>query len=237
MSTFEFEKDLPSTKVTKELIETLEQYMLDRVHSITAVDREELHNRLTITIKDGFGEERFSSIDQFHPARFSDTTRRITMEIAARHRSGGPQVRIRVSLARSRMLANTTINVSATNARENALGLADGISRIVEAHKTWHWIFHPTAPAYGVLLTLIAGSIVVLWNTSDGSKIRFPLSITTIILIVYLVYSGALRPFIVFDSPALDRNDKVWNWLVSGLLAFLLFGVILGYLKKSWLGF
>lgn len=234
---FTYEHPLPSLRVTKDFLASLEQYLLKRVVDSALVSTEEAQASLVIKVNDSFGSEKLNSISQFDASRFSDSTTQIEIELGSPYRRDGMRLKIRLNFARGRLFSTVAISATTPNARDFVLGLKDGIMRVVDPQRTWHWVCHPNAQGWGAFIGIGAILGVSLFRL-DAKDILYPFSLGAFAFVfLYLSQLSSLRPYTVFDSRASERSDKIWSWLIGGLGTFLLFGTLLTFIRRPLLGF
>lgn len=234
---FSHEQALPSLKVTKDFLHSLEQYLVKWVVDASIVSQEEASKLLSIKIEDSLGSETVTSISQVTASRFADSTSRIEVELATPYKPDGTRLRVRLNFSRGRLFSTLAISATMPNARELALGLKDGLLRMLEPQKTGHWIAHPISQVWGALF---AGGVWIgyfLYQAS-GKEAYFPYLLGSFSLVlIYLFGMGSLRSYTVFDSRASERADKIWGWFIGGVATFLLFGTLLTLFRRPLLGF
>jgi hypothetical protein len=239
MTTFSCEEDLPSLKVTRDLIGSLERYLVQRVVDECDLSLDEVKKAFTLRVEDNFGTEHFSSAEQLHTTLFPDSTKRVIVEIEPRWKREGIRLQLRLSFSRGRMLSTLSISATAPNSRELVTGLKDGVLRVLEPQKTWHWICHPGAEVWGGLIGVSMVVLFALWkldSTHPASGAEF-LFLGFLMLWMLILALPRFRPYTAFDSRAYERSTKIWNWLFAGFMSFLIFGTLLALFRKSWLGF
>lgn len=235
---FSYDRGLPSLRITKDLLESLERHLVQRIADSCGVSVDEARKSLSITIEDNFGTEHFSSVEQFHITRFSDNTKRVSVEIEAPWRSEGIRLRLRLGFSRGRISSSLSISATAPNSRELVAGLKEGVLRILEPHRTWHWVYHARAEVWGVLVPLFMLLLYAQLKLFDTPSLTFlAASLGTFLLWFYLLVLPYFRPYTVFDSRASERSDKIWSWFLKGFLTFLIFGTLLTFARRSLLGF
>lgn len=109
--------------------------------------------------------------------------------------------------------------------------------RTLEPQRTWNWVFHPTAPAMGVLTVIIVLLGVVIFSSSSKEPYARYALYASYLLIFYVLLPDFIRPFTTFDSRAAERHEKIWNWIMAGTASFLLFGTFFQEARKALLGF
>lgn len=234
---FSHEQPLPSLKVTKDLLESLEKYLVKRIVDAAMLTEEEAKLALSIRIEDSLGTEKMISIDQMTPSRFADSTSRVEIELELPFRRDGLRLRVRLSFARGRLFSTLAISATMPNAREVALGLRDGLLRVLEPQRTWHWIAHPSAQWWGCAMVANLWLGYYLFSTGREAP-YYPILLGTFALSwFYLFGISTLRPYTTFESRTSDRSDKIWAWFLGGVGTFLLFGTLLTFLRRPLLGF
>ena len=234
---FSHEQRLPSTKLTKDFLLSLERYLLGRLRDVTEVDETQLRESLSIEIEDGLGTEKLNSFESMSRSNFSDSTSRIRIALKTPSRIDDISVRIRLSFARGRPFSTISIDATKKDARETVLAIRDGLLRYLDQQRTWHWIAHPTGNVFSVAL---GASLVVgyLLHSATGKEPYFPFAFPLLMFAwLYMFGAGALRAYTVFDSRASERADKVWAWFLGGLGTFLVFGTLLAFFRRPLLGF
>lgn len=234
---FSHEQPLPSLRVTKDLLESLEKYLVKRVVDVVMLTEEEAKLALSIRVEDSLGTEEMISIDQMTPSRFADSTSRVEIELASPYRPDGLRLRVRLNFAKGRLFSILAISATMPNAREVALGLRDGLLRVLEPQRTWHWIVHPIPQWWGGIMGVSLWLGYSLFSTdSKGPYYPVLLGIFAFALF-YLFGVGILRSYTTFESRASDRSDKIWGWFLGGAGTFLVFGTLLTFLRRPLLGF
>jgi hypothetical protein len=234
---FSYEQPLQSLRVTKDFLASLEQYLLKKVIETSIASAEEAETCLTIKIVDSLGSERLNSISQLDSTNFADSTAQIEVELETPYRRDGSRLKIRLNFAKSRLFSTVAISATAPNAKELVLGLKDGIMRTLEHHRTWHWICHPIAQVWGLVFGAGTTLGIALYR-ADGKDTIYPFLLGIFFLVfLYLFQLGSLRPYTVFDTRAAERSDKIWNWFITGLGTFVLFGTLFTLLRRPLLGF
>lgn len=234
---FSHEQSLPSLRVTKDLLESLEKYLVQRVVDVAMLTEEEVKLALSIRIEDNLGTEEMISIDQMTPSRFADSTSRVEIKFASPYRPDGLRLRVRLNFAKGRLFSTLAISATMPNAKEVALGLRDGLLRVLEPQRTWHWIVHPSAQWWGCVMGVSLWLGYSLFST-DRKEPYYPILLGAFAFAwFYLLGIGTLRPYTTFESRASDRSDKIWSWFLGGTGTFLLFGTLLTFLRRPLLGF
>jgi hypothetical protein len=234
---FSHEQQLPSLKVTRDFLKDLEAYLIKRLVETSLLVESETSSAITVRIQDSLGTETLGSIQKMQMSRFADSTSSVEVEAELPFRQDGTRLRIRLSFTRSRLFTTLAITATMPAARDTVLGLRDGLLRMLEPARTWHWLGHPKNYVWGVLFA--TGSVIGYHLfRSNGLGPRDPYLLLAFASVwLYLFVAGRLLPYTIFDSRSLDRADKIWNWLIGGIATFLIFGTVLTYLRRPALGF
>lgn len=234
---FAYEHSLPSLRLTKDFLESLERYIIKRAGDLTVMNPEEIKACLRIKIDDRFGSENLNSIARLDSSRFEDSTSRVELELDTPYRSDGIKLRVRLNFSKGRLFSTVSIAATMPNARDVSLSLKDGILRMLDPQRTWHWVCHPIASVWGIIFGVGAMSMYSLYQSESNGFVK-PMALgLSILLWFYLFYIGTLRTYTVFDSRASERADKIWSWLIGGIGTFLIFGTLLTLLRRQILGF
>lgn len=235
--TFTHEHPLPSLRVSKEMLTSLEQIIIKKVLDTEILTEEQARSALKIEIDDSLGSERINSISQMESARFSDSTTRVDMGLESRYRDDGKKIQIRFRFGKGRMFSTVAISATMPNARDVVLGIRDSLVRMLEPYRTWHWIVHPKPHVWGFVFGAGVFLVYAATQTPSGGKVGMLLATAILFVWLYLFQAGSFRPFTVFDSRAADRSDKIWGWFITGLATFVIFGTALTLLRRPLLGF
>ncbi|QTN21439.1 hypothetical protein HZ992_14730 [Rhizobacter sp. AJA081-3] len=234
---FSHEQALPSLKVNKDLLEALEKYLVKRFSDALQTSEEEIRKRYSLQIEDSLGTEKLASVEQMSATKFADSTSQVEVELDSPYREDGQRMRVRVRFSKGRLFSTLAVSAAAPNARELVLGVRDGLLRVLEPHKTWNSLAHPSSAGWGIGIGL-GGWMMYGLFAADAKSTYFPFLLAAFTLLwLYLFAFGPLRPYSTFESRASERNEKIWSWLIAGLGTFLLFGTLLTLYRRSVLGF
>lgn len=235
MSAFLLEKELPSVLVTKDLIESLEKHLIAKIASF-AQTKEGTKPSIKIVVVDGHGEEVFESSEQMYSAKFPDSTKRIEVEAKTHWNNDRPEVRFALTFSQSIIFSSISIRVTGSNAREFATGLMETTFRVLEPHHTLHWLFHNP-----LLLILSWGALLGLPWIRDWlppmAEVTIASTLSWILIFVYLFIAKPRYPYCTFESQRWERTSRFTNWLVYGLLTFLVFGTLFTFARRFLVGF
>jgi len=239
MARFSSETRLPSCIVTKELIESIENYLRTKFFALAACDEDKqlLEEAITVSITDSFGTECLNSISEFSPPRFGDDTTRLCIAIRRPYRSSFAAFEVDVQFDASRTFSRAKADCEGSNSREFVTGLLQGIQNCVATTKTKNWLFHLPPGAEGGLwgLVLLSPAFAMSIFKASSPLTYIPL-FATLTLFAYLLGAKRLRPYATFDSNLADRRDTFWNWFVGGFLSFIVFSSVLAKFRDALFG-
>ena len=237
MSRFELEKLMPSCDVSKELISQLEDYIIEQASQNSMVDRKKVADNYSVTLDDNFGVEEISSIKNYIPSAFPDSTSQISMSLWIYQRETEKPLKITIRFNRDKIYCKMSIGYTSDNAREIVLGLYEGIKRLIDPHRNSNRLFHPHPILKGALFGVIwipLMLIVQFLNNNDTPSALLSLGGFCLLLLYFV--GGKLKPYISFDSRSSQRNRRLTNWFFYGLLGFLMFGTVAVAFRKMLMG-
>jgi hypothetical protein len=211
--------------------------MAARILALSTIPHEErgrIQSKLRTTITDALGTETLSSIDEFSPPLFPDTTTRVRVAYHGRYDSPLPDLQMTVSFHTNRLFNDVDIEYEGVNAREVATGLCEGVLQCVRtspAHNAW---INPPLP-WSALISIATGVVFVLVGMLATT---LPLGITAVLgallLLMYFFWSVGpkLKPYTVFDSDQANRNARAWDWTIKGLAGFIIFGTAMTLVRE-----
>mgnify|MGYP004508406263 CR=1 FL=1 len=237
MPEFSFSERVPACKIDKALILTLEQYLAEELPKRFESD-EKLNVQYSVSITDGVGTEVFGSFKEFIPQLLPDTTQQLSISWHNGYRCK-TRVDIRVAFHGTYYLSTFSVTSKGEHAREVTLAIRDRVKKIVEPHRTLHWVFDPLAfPLLSSMAGFLAWMAAVWGIVAFQQGARDAIVLGTFSAIAGWYWVGAkLMPVISFDSRAQSRRSGVWKWLSLGFISFVLFATIATLLRRRILGF
>lgn len=229
MNEFSLRKDIPSVKVSKELIEQLEKYILKDVSEIIGIDSQLLKDNYTIEISDKLGSETFKSISDYSLNRFQDGTENIKFGFSLYNPLN---FRLKLSFDAYKSSSKIDLSIKSIKPREKVNGIYNGILDRLKIHKTYNRHFHNSYVLGGFsVLNGIIFTISLIQFSKGNLIVSLILLLLAIGSIITIINIGNLKPYSEFDTNNQTINNKVFSWLAWGILSFIFFGLILGYLK------
>lgn len=233
---FLHEQSLPSLRITKEFLVSLERYLIKWVVDASLASEDEAPKLLSIEIEDGYGSETVTSISQVTGSRFADSTSRIQFILSTAYNRNGTDLRVRLSFSSKKNFSTLTIKATMPNARELSLGLKDALLRILEPQKTWHGIVHPSTNIWVSLFAVSLCISALLIQVDIKEPYSFHLFGVQILILTYLFVMGSFRKYTIFDSRASERADKIWVWFIGGVATVVVFGTLTPWLLNRLAG-
>lgn len=245
MTEFRLEKKLPPCKVTKDLLESLEKYILNKKDKIESnIGEPPATDNFKITIADNLGEESVNSTQLLNERFFSSTTE-VTIEFyASWYKKDTLWLTINFSNKPYR-LSTVTIRSESDTARELAVGMSDSLDKIIQNNKTLNWLFYPPGWLFFIIflvsvlifllgISLLAKSVGseeyvinhVFWRCLLFSATGF----------AYLYFGPKLHPYAIFDSPMADQLQLIGYLYKTVLLGFPLSAIVFPFLSKKLFG-
>jgi hypothetical protein len=239
MPRFRIETELPSTKVTRELVKSLEHFISRRVDALMGEkdDRNEIASALKITITDALGSETMQTIDHFVPTKFPDTTKSIELSFSGPWNSALKGLEIEIQFHKDRQFSRVRVSCENSNPRDLARGMVAGIHECLAPHPAHNAWLHPHALIDGMLIGLAMAIFWVLPSALDYAPLGAVMALATILVFLtcYLWPLRRLRLYTVFDSPVSESRAKWWDWFLKGLIGFIVFGTLLALVRDRLL--
>lgn len=234
MASYSLNKKTPSCSVELSLLESLEDYIFQRASELIGdlCDSSVRYN-YSVNIEDSLGTESLESIRDFKQIYFPDDTNRISLDFAS---YGDNRLRIAIGFSNEMFGSKISVSYDGDSAREKVRGLLLRILEILGDYKTSNWIFHPPVPLWVFPMTLV---VVIPFIPSPNFKPElFAIQISVFFTgLIYMIFGGILKRYMTFDTKKNQGIRKWYDWVLAGLLAFLLFGIILTYVRQKTLGF
>lgn len=230
MERYDLGKKIPSCSVDKSLISQIEKYLTKRLSKkMKAILSSDEVSKIdyTIKIKDDFGEEYISSIDEYHREKFPNDTQEITLNYQIYYRS----VDIRVIFSKSFSYSGLNINVSCEGAKEVALGISNEINGIIRENKTIHYIFYDKFAWVTFCFWVISTNFWSWFKSPFSNQLWF---FFFFIGVMYF-FIRQISPYSTFDTNKEAKRERFSSWLLNGLAGVFLFGVIAVSIREYFL--
>lgn len=250
MSHFQLDRRLPSVDLPKSLVAELEAYILEEVPEEFLAEAEEIiaqggypdetpdeffptqqdiRDSYGVTVTDDMGEHTLTSIDDFRPERFRNTTERVELKARVARISG----RLRISFSRDYQRTSIRIELQSAGgrARGRAVGMYKDLLRILEPHKNFHWTVHPhryVTPSFfvgGAAVLTLSGVFIPQGTVTQSVAAWSGLTILlgAFLPVVNVITASTLVPYTHFDTQRYNRlrsiSVKVWGAILSGAVS------------------
>lgn len=241
MPVFTTEKKLHSLHLTVEALQQIERYLFDNMCNILKIDPIEFKEKYEINILDDFGTEQFNTIEDFRLKHFSNSTRGIHLS-SRTYKSGLNRFDLNFKSSECAII----ISFENENARDKVIAVLSGLDRITDQFRTNNFLYHPPL-SINVIETalLLYGSpfLVIMYLSGKLTSLSdsYPHHVSAILVAYYLsglhYFLGKIKPYCSFDTMKHQRYSKLYEWLLYGILGFLIFGTLFPYFRKSLFGF
>lgn len=226
MERYKLSKKFPSCTVSKKLIKELEKYLLDRIpkkmKGVLSLEEDKKIN-YKIQLKDKYGEEHFTTIDEYHRDRFPNDTQSIHINYFL-NRS---DLSINIEFSEHLMLSDIRIDLQCEGAKEIVQGIYSEIHNVINEHKTIHYVF------YGSYTWSIIAALAILLFTITSIKTPHSDLIADFLklIIVFYFILKFFAPYSRFETIKTEKLDKATSWVLNGLAGVLVFGVIATHIR------
>lgn len=228
MTEFLLDQKIPATRVTLNLIKSLEDLLRTKVAEIAANEDErmELRSNFSVSITDSLGTEVMESIDKFGPDKFSNSTSSVAISFSGGLDTSLYKTNIRISFDKEKMACRVRIRYDGIGAREVANGILNAVKQHIEPYKTGNEWLYPDGFLGGVIFSICAYAAIgsYYFTFKNDMRTSFLLLLVTIVLFAYRFILPALRPYTTFESRRSDSLLKKYNWFWGGLIGFVFFG-------------
>lgn len=228
MNEFSIRKKAPSAKISKELIEQLEKYLLVDVPEIIQIDSTIIKEKYTLEITDELGTETLKSICDYPLNKFHDGTKEINLGFQI---FKPEELRIYVYLSVEDFASKVVLSSKSKKPREKANGIYNGILDHLKTHKNYNYLFHNpfiNGIVFGIGIILV-GPITYFLRKQDITTAIY-LSILAMFLFLIGSKIDKIKPYSEFDTNRQRNYNIVFNWFLGGLITFIVFGLFLGKL-------
>ncbi|QWF69463.1 hypothetical protein KEF85_08705 [Methylomonas paludis] len=196
-------------------------------------DLAKVSSAIKISIQDDLGKETMSSLIEYAPNKFPDTTKNVDVIFSNAFGTSLYDLSIEVRFNRDKMFSELKISCNRDNARELAHGITHGILQCLGPHKKGLVWLYPNRFIEGVIWSTLGADVMLLATSSVNTQTFIPAYIFIfIILVSYIFILPKLRPYNEFESRKTEDKLKWWDWFMKGSLGFIIFGTIFALLKE-----
>ena len=249
MTTYYIERQIPSCNIDKVLLKYIEEYLIETLPRFLGLNSEINTNEsknykhsVKITFIDKYGQETFSSIDSYKYPSLSNELESVLITYRLSDLNTALEADVRIKFSKIRAGSEIKISVNATNAREKADGVYQGLNHIFLQNRNSNYLLHPTSTVSTIFGSIFSLILTIPFFISAPSKLvlyRWIGLLSTYIafLCIYYWLFRIFKPYVAFDTKAQKEKDKWFNWFILGVATFVLFGTILVVVRRMFLGF
>lgn len=232
MSTYSLETSLRSCFLSKDIIQQLQQYVLDKAASINNLPLEKIKIKYQIELIDSFGTEKFNSIEEFGRDQFSNDTSRI----ALLYRNWDGKLRtIKIGFGLTEGWSKIEVEIDGPNARETVTGIVHEVQRVLKDHSNLNFLFHGKYSVFPYVVLGVAAGLA--FQLSDKNMIESQKLMTSLISLglmglwaIWIIFKK-FNPYVIFDTTKNERTREILGWVLKSLAGVVVFG---GLAKLIW---
>jgi hypothetical protein len=239
MPRFELNRKVPSCLVTKDLLAAIEAYLkVEMRQKLSGLGTDADYR---ISIKENIGTEILASVSEYSPSSLSDKTKEIEIRWENGY-EGSWRLVIAINFDGSTDFPMSRLTVECTGpvARETAIGVGDAILRLLESHRTFNWVFHPSGfPVVSYSAGLLALNLLAIGSVAifRYRQVGFYLLCGAAFVGWIWLSASLFRPHVSFDTRRQRLLDRVWKYLSLGTVGFVVFGTLFPVIRKALVGF
>jgi len=234
MNKFEIAKPIIACHISKELLNELEKYIRYEIPKQIGVSKETIYEKYSISIQDESGEEKIKEIFNYPLSIFPDSTNKIEIQVYV-YQPKDFTFSINFDKEYSGKYNKIRISYESDNARETALGIYEGIKRIIESHRNHNEFFHPSL---GIELIIDMTKFLFLYTSFFliYQKYHVLALISFLIflgMIIYQFTGNVFKRYITFETNYNSKLQKSFKFYRNVLLSllFLILGIII---TQNW---
>jgi len=235
-SKYKLTKKLPTVDVDKSLLKNIETYLLTGIPKLISVSEEEIRGKYYTIIKENSGEFSLGLIENYENDLFPDNTESISVGFRIWDNQKKLDVDIRIRFS-EKMYSKIDIEITDINPKEIAVGISTKLEDIIHQKKNLNFFFHPSLfieISLGLLGYIIPATSAFVFKYNY--KIAIGLLIFGVLIASYFWLFKKLKPYSSFNTNRQNMNDKLANYLLLGILSFLIFTTGLTLIRKYLIG-
>lgn len=236
MNSYNFQKRISSFKVDKDLILEIEDFFYkDMPEIIQWIPSTKNEKPIQVRIRDSFGEEFFSTIQDYKQQLFRNDIETIKIE----YNQKSLEKSIEVVISFSKKIDETDIAISLTDqkARESIAAIEQGVEAVLNQRRSANWLLYPNENLSSFIALLCVISGIVLISDNVHSTFRKVSGGIFIILVGCYTARKYFKPYSSFETNKQRRNDIFFNWFFFGLIGFIVFATIATFIRRDIFGF
>jgi hypothetical protein len=225
--------------VDKLLIENLEAYFNKDILEILNLGLEENDKPnkidLSVILHDSQGTETYSAIKEYQFQLFRNDINAITLNFEVVNNE--KHLKLTLRFGKDDSNSDLSISLSDNNAREKISAITNGVTIILDQNKNLNRFFYLPSFIGGIMT--IGGLFSGIFSLQDdySRKEKFIFALIFFSIVFYFITINVFKHYSSFDTKKQKELDKWFNWLVTGLLGFLLFSTLLTTVRKNLFGF
>lgn len=234
---YKLKKKLPTIDVDIALLKDIETYLLLNLPKLFEIDESKIREKYYTEIKEANGEHSLGLIEQFDGNLFPDTTTRVSVGFRTFNLDTDLHINICITFDIDELFSCISIDLFDSNPKEKANGILAKLDSLINERRNLNFIFHPP-----MLMNIILGTIGYLIPAASSFIFKYStkLGFTTILfglsIAAYFWLFKKWKPYVAFDSNRQKRNNSVANYLLLGVLGFMLFSTGLLFIRKYLIG-
>jgi hypothetical protein len=234
MNKFEIAKPIVACHISKELLIELEKYIRYEIPKQIGISKETIYEKYSISIQDESGEEKIKEIFNYPLSIFPDSTNKIEIQVYV-YQPKDFTFLINFDKEYSGKYNKIKISYESDNARETALGIYEGIKRIIESHRNHNEFFHPSL---GIEIIIDMTKFLFFYTSFFliYQKYHILALISFLIflgMIIYQFTGNVFKRYITFETNYNSKLQKSFKFYRNVLLSllFLILGIII---TQNW---
>lgn len=238
MSSYSKQFTISTFHVDKLLIENLETYFNKEIIEILKFNSKEgsnLHKSTSILLHDSHGQETYTSIKEYRLPMFRDDLKGITLDFTIITEK--KDLRILLRFGSEGENSDLAITLTDENAREKVSAIEHGVLSVLNPNKTLNWLLFPNQIIGLVLIIITLGAPILALDGDTSKKGKFIYFTVFCCAILYFWGFSYLKGYCSFDTNKQKRFNQWFNWLIMGVIGFLLFNTALPSIRKTIFGF
>jgi hypothetical protein len=234
LARYEGRKPLPSCEVDRELLSSIEAYLLDKWSKLDP----DVKTEYQFSITDSTGTEHMTCVADYKPHLFPDDTRAVSLWLRSKYSW------IKVNFDIELFGSFVSVTIDRPDAREASRGFLESVMDLVKPHSLFiNGFLNPSSVSgFAALFAAGLGMVIMIGmfiNKLTNDPRVAPMAVFSFMLFILpalYVVASKLRPYIVFDTRLNQRRRRTWRLLVGTIILGLTLGTVssllAGYLKK-----
>jgi hypothetical protein len=213
MSEYSLEKRLPSSFVTKELLQEIEHYIKSKCTSLHSESSKTAPPVFRFFIKDAFGSEHMSSVSDYGFSTLPEDTKGVGLSCG----SYNSPLRVSVRFGTDSAFSTTEVQCNGSTAKELAHGVIESILKIVMGHRTRHHLLRLESWfRQGMTFVLALSGVIVLakFGRLTSSDVVTVFWLVYVALVLAFIGLAKLCPYTMFDTKV-NEHRRRWVGIIG----------------------